>query len=42
MFYDELDAAQKADWERKAKEKKERTKVRIFLFNFSNIQTKFD
>jgi hypothetical protein len=29
MFYDELDAAQRADWDRKAKEKKDRTKVRF-------------
>jgi hypothetical protein len=27
MFYDELDEAQRADWARKEKERKERTKV---------------
>ena len=31
MYYDELDTAQKADWEKKAKEKKERTKVSFCL-----------
>ena len=34
MFYDDLDQAQRAEWAKKDKEKKERTKVYLFIFKF--------
>lgn len=37
MFYDDLDQAQRAEWAKKDKEKKERTKVYLIIFKFVRL-----
>ena len=37
MFYDELNQAQTADWNKKEKEKKDRTKVTSSFYLYSNV-----